>query len=52
MELGAAFPCVDFELSLEPREDHASYIATLLDILAQDNCAVFTAAAYAQRAVE
>jgi len=51
-ELGAAFLCADLELSLEPREDHASYIATWLDVLAQDNRAIFTAAAHAQRAVE
>lgn len=51
-ELGAAFLCADLELSLEPREDHASYIATWLDVLAHDNRAVFTAAAYAQRAAE
>jgi antirestriction protein ArdC len=29
-ELGAAFLCADLELALEPREDHASYIATWL----------------------
>lgn len=51
-ELGAAFLCADLEISLEPREDHASYIATWLDVLAQDNHAVFTAAARAQRAAE
>jgi antirestriction protein ArdC len=51
-ELGAAFLCADLELSLEPRDDHASYIATWLDVLAQDNRAVITAAAHAQRAVE
>jgi antirestriction protein ArdC len=51
-ELGAAFLCADLELSLKPREDHASYIATWLDVLAQDNRAVFTAAAHAQHAVE
>lgn len=51
-ELGAAFLCADLELSLEPREDHASYIATWLDVLAQDNRAVFTAAAHAQRAAD
>jgi antirestriction protein ArdC len=51
-ELGAAFLCADLELSLEPREDHASYIATWLDVLAQDNRAVFTAAAQAHRAAE
>ena len=26
-ELGAAFLCADLELALEPREDHAAYIA-------------------------
>jgi antirestriction protein ArdC len=51
-ELGAAFLCADLELALEPREDHASYIATWLRVLAADNRAVFTAAARAQRATE
>ena len=51
-ELGAAFLCADFEIPLEPREDHASCIATWLEVLAQDNRTVFTAAAHAQRAAE
>ena len=51
-ELGAAFLCADLELALEPREDHASYIATWLKVLAADNRAVFTVAAHAQRAAE
>jgi len=51
-ELGAAFLCADLELALEPREDHAAYIATWLKVLAADNRAVFTAAAHAQRAAE
>jgi antirestriction protein ArdC len=51
-ELGAAFLCADLELALEPREDHASYIATWLKVLAADHRAVFTAAAHAQRAAE
>jgi antirestriction protein ArdC len=51
-ELGAAFLCADLELTLEPREDHASYIATWLKVLLADNRAVFTAAAHAQRAAE
>lgn len=51
-ELGAAFLCADLELALEPREDHANYIATWLNVLAADNRAVFTAAAHAQRAAE
>jgi len=51
-ELGAAFLCADLELALEPRPDHASYIATWLKVLAADNRAVFAAAAHAQRAAE
>jgi antirestriction protein ArdC len=51
-ELGAAFLCAELELALEPREDHASYIASWLKVLAADNRAVFTAAAHAQRAAE
>jgi antirestriction protein ArdC len=51
-ELGAAFLCADLELALEPREDHASYIASWLKVLAADNRAVFAAAAHAQRAAE
>ena len=51
-ELGAAFLCADLELALEPREDHASYIASWLKVLEADNRAVFTAAAHAQRAAE
>ena len=41
-----------FYVPVEPREDHASYIATWLKVVAADNRAVFTAAAYAQRAAE
>jgi antirestriction protein ArdC len=51
-ELGAAFLCADLELALEPREDHASYIASWLKVLSADNRAVFIAAAHAQRAAE
>jgi antirestriction protein ArdC len=51
-ELGAAFLCADLELVLEPREDHASYIATWLKVLAADTRAVFSVAAHAQRAAE
>jgi len=51
-ELGAAFLCADLELALEAREDHAAYIANWLEVLANDNHAVFTAAAHAQRAAD
>lgn len=51
-ELGAAFLCADLDLTLEPREDHASYLANWLQVLKNDNRAIFTAASHAQRAVE
>jgi len=51
-ELGAAFLCADLELTPEIREDHASYIATWLQVLKNDNRAIFQAAAHAQRAVD
>ena len=49
-ELGAAFLCADLELVLQPREDHASYIAHWLNVLQNDKRAIFRAAAHAQRA--
>src|SRR4051812_11310807 len=51
-ELGAAFLCADLDLALEPREDHASYIANWLQVLKNDNRAIFSAASHAQRAVD
>lgn len=51
-ELGAAFLCADLELTPEVREDHASYIATWLQVLKNDNRAIFQAASHAQRAVD
>jgi len=51
-ELGAAFLCADLELTLEPREDHAAYIVNWLEVLQNDNRAVFTAAAHAQKAAD
>ena len=49
-ELGAAFLCADLDLTLEPREDPATYIADWLDVPKANNCAIFTAARQAQRA--
>jgi antirestriction protein ArdC len=49
-ELGAAFLCSDLCLSLEPRADHAQYIANWLKILKDDKRAVFTAASKASEA--
>jgi antirestriction protein ArdC len=51
-ELGAAFLCADLELTPEVQDDHASYIATWLQVLKNDNRAIFQAAAHAQRAVD
>lgn len=51
-EVAAAFLCADLDLALEPREDHAAYIASWLEVLKNDNRAVFTAASHAQRAAD
>ena len=49
-ELGAAFLCADLAISAEPREDHASYIASWTKVLRNDNRAIFRAAALAEKA--
>ena len=51
-EIGAAFLCADLNIALEPRPDHAAYIATWLTVLKSDKRAIFIAAALAQRAVD
>ncbi len=51
-ELGSAFLCADLELTPEVREDHASYIASWLQVLKNDSRAIFSAASDAQRAVD
>ena len=51
-ELGAAFMCADLGLELQPREDHAAYIANWLEVLRGDKRFIFTAAAHAQRAAD
>lgn len=52
-ELGSCFLCADLGISpeLEPRPDHASYLASWLDLLANEKRFIFSAAAHAQRAV-
>ena len=52
-ELGSCFLCADLGIApeLEPRPDHASYLASWLKVLANDKRAIFSAAAHAQRAV-
>ena len=51
-ELGAAFLAADLGLTLEPREDHAAYIADWIEVLKGDKRAIFSAAAHAERAVK
>jgi antirestriction protein ArdC len=51
-ELGSAFLCADLGIApeLEPRPDHASYLASWLKILANEKRFIFSAAAHAQKA--
>jgi antirestriction protein ArdC len=51
-ELGAAFTCAHLGLSTEPREDHAQYINSWLNVLKADKRAIFTAASKAQQACD
>ena len=51
-ELGAAFVCAHLGLSTEPREDHAQYIQSWLQVLRADKRAIFTAASKAQQACD
>jgi antirestriction protein ArdC len=51
-ELGSAFLSADLELTPDVREDHAAYIASWIKVLKNDKRAIFTAASYAQRAVD
>jgi len=51
-ELGSAFLSADLDLCLQPRADHAAYIASWLKVLKNDKRAIFTAASHAQRAAD
>ncbi|TWT35191.1 DNA primase TraC [Posidoniimonas corsicana] len=51
-ELGSAFLCADLEITPEVREDHASYLASWLEVLKADKRAIFTAASLASKAVD
>ena len=51
-ELGAAFLCAALGIANEPRQDHAAYMTSWLDVLDRDQKAIFTAASQAQKAVE
>jgi antirestriction protein ArdC len=43
-ELGAAFLCAELGITVEPRPDHAQYLAHWLNVLKADKRAIFTAA--------
>lgn len=49
-ELGSAYLCAELGISQEPRADHAEYIANWLQVLKNDNRAIFTAASQASKA--
>lgn len=51
-EFGAAFLCAEFAISPSPRADHAAYIGHWLDILKEDNRAIFSAASKAAEAFD
>ncbi len=51
-ELGAAFVLADLDIAPNPRDEHASYIASWLKVLNEDKRAIFSAAAHAQRAAD
>ncbi|NTW78043.1 MAG: hypothetical protein HGB33_09800 [Syntrophaceae bacterium] len=50
--IDSAFLCADLEVILEPREDHAAYIASWLKALKNDKKTVFMASFHAQRATD
>ena len=51
-EIGAAFIAGHLSLAIEPRRDHAAYIASWLRILRDDPRAILTAAAKSQEAAD
>lgn len=51
-ELGSAFLSADLDLTPELCDDHASYIASWIKVLKNDNRAIFAAASHAQRAAD
>ena len=50
-EISAAMLCAHLQLELEPRLDHAPYLASWLQVLRNDKRAIFTAASKAQETV-
>ncbi len=51
-ELGAAFLCAELGITLEPRLDHAQYLASWLSVLKADKKAIFAAASAASKATD
>jgi len=51
-ELGAAMLCARLNISAQPRDDHASYIANWLTALKNDPKHIVTAASHARKAIE
>ena len=51
-ELGAAFLSAILGMANEPRQDHAAYVSSWLEVLNHDHKAIFTAASQAQKAAE
>ena len=52
VELLSAMICADLSISVEPRPDHAAYIASWLKVLRADPRAIFTASSKAQQAAD
>lgn len=51
-ELGAAFLCAHLQVTNTPRIDHAQYCASWIEVLKDDDKAIFSAASLATRAVD
>lgn len=51
-EIGAAFLCADLDISIEPREDHATYLNGWLKALKDDKRLIVNAAAAAGKACD
>ena len=50
-ELGSVFLAADLGIEITPREDHAAYLQSWLNVLKNDKRAIFQAASHAERAV-
>ncbi|MCB9992241.1 MAG: DUF1738 domain-containing protein [Hyphomicrobiaceae bacterium] len=50
-EISAAFLCAELQITQDVRPDHASYLSNWMQLLKEDNRAIFTAAARAAEAV-